>query len=60
MGAARLDGRRLSVTATPAGRRPRGSTVRVDVRYRAPTDVPLVGRLVGDVDLTGSATMRVE
>jgi hypothetical protein len=28
--------------------------------YRSPTDVPLVGALVGDVRLEASVTMRVE
>ena len=37
-----------------------GSRVTVRVAYRAPTDLPLVGRLVGDVQLEGVATMRVE
>jgi hypothetical protein len=37
-----------------------GSRVTVRVAYRAPTDLPLVGRLVGDVHLEGLATMRVE
>jgi Flp pilus assembly protein TadG len=37
-----------------------GTTVRVTVHYRAPTSVPLVGRLLGDVDLEASASMRVE
>ena len=49
---------RLSVRVGPRGEA--GSRVRVEVRYRAPTDVPLVGRFVGDVTLTASATMRVE
>ena len=30
------------------------------VRYRSPTDVPLVGRLVGDVTLRATAVMRPE
>jgi hypothetical protein len=30
------------------------------VTYEAPTDVPLVGSLLGDVTLHASATMRVE
>lgn len=34
--------------------------VTVTVRYAAPTDVPLVGALLGDVALQASATMRVE
>ncbi|MDQ6698218.1 MAG: pilus assembly protein [Actinomycetota bacterium] len=37
-----------------------GSTVRVVVHYRSVTDAPLVGPLVGDVDLHAAATMRVE
>jgi hypothetical protein len=37
-----------------------GGRVRVEVRYRSPTDVPLVGALVGAVDLSDSAVMRVE
>jgi hypothetical protein len=50
-----LDGDRLSVDTAE-----RGDQVSVVVRYRAPTDVALVGALVGDVTVTGSATMRVE
>jgi hypothetical protein len=46
------------VTAT--GRDGPGSHVVVTVRYRAPTAVPLLGRLLGDVDLEAEATMRVE
>ena len=37
-----------------------GDTVRVTVRYRAPTDVPLVGALVPDVALSATATMALE
>ncbi|MEO5679565.1 MAG: TadE/TadG family type IV pilus assembly protein [Acidimicrobiales bacterium] len=33
---------------------------RVEVRHRAATDVPIVGRLIPDVDLAASATMMVE
>jgi hypothetical protein len=50
-----LDGSRLAVSVADDG-----SRVRVVVRYRAPTDVPLVGALIGDVTVTGTATMRVE
>jgi hypothetical protein len=53
-----LDGDRLSVRAT--GRGEPGSRVRVEITYRAPTDVPLVGALVGDRTLRATATMRVE
>jgi Flp pilus assembly protein TadG len=53
-----LDPQHMSVTVT--GRGQRGSEVTVRVGYRAPTDVPLIGALLGDVDLDGEATMRVE
>ncbi len=53
-----LDPSRLSVTTT--GRGAAGSRVRVEVAYRAPTAVPLLGPAVGDVTLRATATMRVE
>lgn len=53
-----LDPSRLSVTVS--GRGGRGSRVTVRVAYREPTDVPLIGSLLGDVDLRAQATMRVE
>ena len=37
-----------------------GSHVEVSVTYRSPTDLPLVGHLLGDVELGATATMRVE
>jgi Flp pilus assembly protein TadG len=37
-----------------------GGLVTVTVRYRAPTDLPLVGLLVGDVSMQTSATMALE
>ena len=49
---------RLRVEVT--GRGAPGSRVRVEVRYRAATDVPLVGALLGEVNLSGAAAMRVE
>ncbi len=49
---------RLTVTAT--GRGAAGSRVRVEVAYRAPTSVPLLGAAVGNLTLRASATMRVE
>lgn len=55
---ASLGPERLEVESS--GRAGPGSRVRVEIRYRSPTDVPLVGRLVGDVALSGSASMRVE
>lgn len=54
----RLDAARLVVDVGPRGAV--GSRVEVVVRYRAPTDVPLVGPLVGDVTLGDRAVMRVE
>lgn len=53
-----LEASRLTVTTT--GRGAAGSRVRVEVAYRAPTAVPLLGPAVGDVTLRASATMRVE
>ncbi|MGI8984279.1 MAG: TadE/TadG family type IV pilus assembly protein [Acidimicrobiales bacterium] len=49
---------RLSVTTS--GRGAAGSRVRVEVTYRAPTAVPLLGSALGDLTLRASATMRVE
>lgn len=54
----RLDGDRLDVEAT--GRAGPGSRVTASLTYRSPTDVPVVGALVGDVRLRASVTMRVE
>jgi Flp pilus assembly protein TadG len=49
---------RLRVEVT--GRGAPGSRVRVEVRYRAATDVPLVGAVLGELNLSGAAAMRVE
>ena len=48
------------LTVTTSGRGAPGSRVRVEVAYRAPTAVPLLGAAVGDLTLRASATMRVE
>lgn len=48
------------VVVEASGRGGAGSRVRVLVRYVSVTDLPLVGPLVGDVELSGSASMRVE
>jgi hypothetical protein len=53
-----LDADRLDVELR--GRGPPGGRTTVVVRYRAPTELPLVGRLAGDVHLEGVAAMRVE
>ena len=49
-----------STSTDGGGRRVPGGTVRVEVSYRAPTDVPLVGGLLGDPMLRASAAMRIE
>jgi Flp pilus assembly protein TadG len=51
---------RRGMDVSVSGRGGAGSRVRVAVRYRAPTDVPLVGVMLGDVSLRAEATMRVE
>ena len=53
-----LAAERLDVAVT--GRDGVGSRVRVVVRYTLPTRVPLVGRVLDEVTVTASATMRVE
>ena len=55
---ARLDDGRLEVATI--GRGGPGSRVTAIVTYRSPTDVPIVGAMVGDVPLEASVTMRVE
>ena len=37
-----------------------GRSARVTVRYRSPTDVPLIGALLPDIDMQSTATMRDE
>ena len=51
---------RIHTTTTADGGRRAGGTVRVEVTYRAPTDVPLVGGLLGDPTLRATAAMRIE
>lgn len=58
LGGASFDPERLEVTTS--GRAGPGSRVRVAVTYASPTDVPVVGALVGDVKVSGAASMRVE
>ena len=53
-----LDPSRLEVDVVDAGGT--GSAVRAHVRYRARTDVPLVGLLLPDVTLDATAVMRRE
>jgi Flp pilus assembly protein TadG len=58
VGAGPLDPARLQVETGTRGAV--GASVRVEVRYREPTSLPIVGRALGDVMLHSEATMRVE
>jgi len=55
-----LDPTRLVVTVTTTGDGTTDRRVRVEVTYRAPTAVPLVGALVADRTIRTTATMRLE
>lgn len=50
-----LDRDQVSVDTRHAGER-----VEVEVRYRYEPDLPLIGALLGDINLSASATMRRE
>lgn len=56
--AAGLDPSRLSVDVGARGGV--GSAVTVTVRYRAHTDVPIIGAFFGDYEMVQAVTMRVE
>jgi Flp pilus assembly protein TadG len=49
---------RMTVTVGLRGQA--GSRVTVEVAYRAPTRVPIVGPLMADLELKATAVMRVE
>ena len=53
--AADLDPGRIGVGVSRAGER-----VTVNIRYHDPTDVPIVGALLGDARFEAQATMRLE
>lgn len=53
--AADLDPRRIAVGVSRAGER-----VTVNIRYDDPTDVPIVGALLGDARFEARAAMRLE
>ncbi len=57
-GAAGLDPGRMSARLT--GGRAAGDSLTVTIDYVSATDLPLVGRLIGDVSLSSSVTIRVE
>jgi Flp pilus assembly protein TadG len=50
-----LDAARLAVSLSSSSGR-----VRAEVRYRSPTDVPIVGAFLPDVTVVGTATMALE
>ncbi len=56
--AAGLPLRTTDVITTPPG--VKRELVRVQVHYTDPTDIPLIGQLLGDVRVTGTVSMRVE
>ncbi len=58
IGSTRLDPGRLTVVLS--GSAAEGEIVRATVRYRSPTALPLVGRFVGDVDLSATVAILVE
>jgi Flp pilus assembly protein TadG len=55
---ARFDEDELEVDLSSRGHP--GTRVRATVTYESPTDVPLVGALIGSVHLEATATMRIE
>ncbi len=57
-GASSLGADRMSVSLS--GGRSEGDLATTTVVYRSPTNVPLVGALVGDVTIRAEVTMRVE
>lgn len=56
--ATRLDADRMEVGVRRTG--PGRSLVEVTVTYRSPTEVPMVGPLLGDITMSESVTMMVE
>jgi hypothetical protein len=54
----RLDGDRLELDIGTRGEP--GSRIKVRLTYSSPTVVPLVGPLLGDIELTAGAAMRIE
>ena len=53
----------LPLRTTDVSRRRRGTKhdlVQVQVHYTDSTDIPIIGRLLGDVQVTGAVSMRME
>ncbi len=57
-GSTALDPERLQIELD--GGRSTGDLLTVNLRYRSPTDVPVVGAFVDDIELTTAAVVRVE
>ncbi len=57
-GAAGLDAGSLTIELS--GGRSQGDYLTVTASYRSATTIPLIGRMIGDVDLSSSVTIRVE
>ena len=55
-----FDRDRVEADVTEPGGRVAGALVRVQITYKAPTEVPLVGALLGDPALRATAAMRIE
>ncbi len=53
-----VPGDRLAISMS--GGSSEGELITVTVVYSVPTNVPLVGQLIGDVEVEASVTMRVE
>lgn len=53
-----LSAERVQVELGPE--RQRGQLIEIRVTYRSPTDVVLIGRLVGDVELSATAVVVIE
>lgn len=60
LAATSLDGRRMQVEEQPAAGDGSRRLVTASVRYRSPTDAPLIGPLLPDVVVRGGASMRRE
>jgi len=58
--AQRAAGRSLDPARTEVQVQRRAESVSVTVSYRLATDVPIVGRFVGDLSLAAASTFRVE
>ena len=58
LASANLSANRLKVSVS--GDANPGELVTVRLQYAFPTDIPIVGALIGDINLSSSVTMRAE